>query len=111
MVGGTCVNTGCTPTKTLAASARDRIFDAARGRVRRPRMRGGVSVNMREVRDRAQSVVHGFSRDGTEKNVQGQGVDLIYGKATIRRAEVAGPSLLKDAPANGRILEADQNIY
>jgi pyruvate/2-oxoglutarate dehydrogenase complex dihydrolipoamide dehydrogenase (E3) component len=56
LVGGTCVNTGCTPTKTLIASARAAYVArqaAAYGVV----VGGPVSVDMRLVKARADAVV------------------------------------------------------
>jgi pyruvate/2-oxoglutarate dehydrogenase complex dihydrolipoamide dehydrogenase (E3) component len=62
LIGGTCVNTGCTPTKTLVASAY-----AAR-LVRRAAeygivLDGRVAVDMRRIKARTDAVV-GRSRDG-----------------------------------------------
>ena len=57
------------------------------------------------MRDRAQGVVHDF-RDGTEKNIQAKGVDLIYGEARF-----TGPKSLTVTLNDGggtREMEADQ---
>ncbi len=65
LFGGTCVNTGCTPTKTLVASAECayRARHAAEYGVALP---GPVSVNMEEVKSRKDRVVSN-SRDNLEK--------------------------------------------
>jgi pyruvate/2-oxoglutarate dehydrogenase complex dihydrolipoamide dehydrogenase (E3) component len=47
-VGGTCVNVGCTPTKTMVASAR--MAYLARRAADYGVHTGGISVNMAEVR-------------------------------------------------------------
>jgi pyruvate/2-oxoglutarate dehydrogenase complex dihydrolipoamide dehydrogenase (E3) component len=62
--GGTCVNTGCIPTKTMIASAyvAHTVRRAAEYGVR---LDGGVTVDMREVQAR-QDRVSGRSRDGVE---------------------------------------------
>ncbi len=61
-LGGTCVNDGCTPTKTLVASARAAYVarEAARWGVV---VSGEVSVDMRKVKQRKDAVVEG-SRTG-----------------------------------------------
>ncbi|HYZ23681.1 MAG TPA: FAD-dependent oxidoreductase, partial [Rhodopila sp.] len=67
--GGTCVNTGCTPTKTLVASA------AAAHMVRRAaeygiRVEGSISTNMQSVKARMEAVSR-QSRDGVESWLRG----------------------------------------
>ena len=89
-VGGTCVNTGCTPTKTMAASARA-AYTARRAGEFGVHV-GSVHVNMKEVRARKQAVVDDF-RGGTEKHLQStQHLDLVYGDAKFtgpRTVEIA----------------------
>ena len=68
LFGGTCVNTGCTPTKTLIASA------AAAEQVRRAAEYGvnvgALSMNMQAVQRRKDAVV-AASRDGLERWLRG----------------------------------------
>ena len=64
LFGGTCINTGCTPTKTLIASA------AVAHRARRAaeygvRIEGGVTIDMHAVKARKDTVVAN-SRNGLE---------------------------------------------
>ena len=61
LFGGTCVNTGCTPTKTMVASAY--AAHLARRGADFGVVTGAVSVDMARVRARADAVV-GKSRDG-----------------------------------------------
>src|SRR6201997_5748081 len=56
-LGGVCVNTGCTPTKTMVASARV-AYLARRGAEYGVRT-GPVSVDLRAVRERKQAMVEG----------------------------------------------------
>ncbi|ORE90137.1 FAD-containing oxidoreductase [Aurantimonas sp. 22II-16-19i] len=63
LVGGTCVNTGCMPTKTLVASAKVAAM-ARRGGDYGVTLAGDVSVDMRRVRARAETV----SRDARQNN-------------------------------------------
>ncbi len=62
LVGGTCVNTGCTPTKTLVASAKA-AQTARRAAEYGVVIEGAVGVDMRKVKARADAV-SGASRDG-----------------------------------------------
>src|SRR5690348_9756094 len=63
-IGGTCVNTGCTPTKTMAASAR--VAYLARRADEYGVHTGPVEVRLDEVRDRARALVEEFST-GSER--------------------------------------------
>src|SRR5215813_3870843 len=54
--GGTCVNTGCVPTKTLVASARA-AYVARRAADFGVRIKGGVKVDMRKVKARKDEIV------------------------------------------------------
>jgi pyruvate/2-oxoglutarate dehydrogenase complex dihydrolipoamide dehydrogenase (E3) component len=62
LVGGTCVNTGCTPTKTLVASAYAAQL-ARRAAEYGVVLGGGVTVDMRRVKARKDAVV-AQSRNG-----------------------------------------------
>lgn len=75
-LGGTCVNDGCIPTKTLVASARAAWVarEAARFGVV---IEGNVSVDMKRVKARKDAVVAG-SREGLAAWIAGtQGLTLI----------------------------------
>jgi pyruvate/2-oxoglutarate dehydrogenase complex dihydrolipoamide dehydrogenase (E3) component len=63
--GGTCVNTGCIPTKTMVASAYAAHL-ARRGAEFGFQLNGGVQVDMKEVNAR-QRRISGQSRTGVEK--------------------------------------------
>ncbi len=78
-VGGTCINVGCTPTKTMVASAR--LAYLARRAADYGVHLGDVRVDMAEVRRRKQSVVESF-RDGSRKRLEStENLDLIFGEA------------------------------
>jgi pyruvate/2-oxoglutarate dehydrogenase complex dihydrolipoamide dehydrogenase (E3) component len=80
LFGGTCVNSGCTPTKTLVASAR--VAHVARGAESfGVGLEGQVSVDMRSVKARKDSVVEA-SRSGLAKWLRGTpGLSVIQGHA------------------------------
>ena len=65
LFGGTCVNTGCIPTKTLVASARA-AYVARRGEDFGVMIDGSIAVNMQRVKDRKDAVV-AKSNQGVER--------------------------------------------
>ena len=84
--GGTCVNTGCTPTKTLVASAyvAHMTRRAADFGVRIP---GEIAVDMKAVKARKDHV-SGLSRDGVEQSLKNlKGCTVYQGHARFRRSE------------------------
>ena len=68
LFGGTCVNTGCIPTKTMVASAYAARM-ARRAADFGVVIDGGVSVDMRQVKAR-KDAVSGKSRDGLETSLK-----------------------------------------
>jgi pyruvate/2-oxoglutarate dehydrogenase complex dihydrolipoamide dehydrogenase (E3) component len=77
-VGGTCINVGCTPTKTMVASAR--VAYLARRGAAYGVCAGEVKVDLSAVRARKQAVVESF-RSGSENRLIGAGVELVRGDA------------------------------
>lgn len=59
--GGTCVNTGCIPTKTLVASAK--AIHIARHATDYGFNTGGVTVDMKKIRARKDAIVASFSQN------------------------------------------------
>lgn len=85
LVGGTCVNTGCKPTKTLVASAQA-VRTAQRG-AEYGFSTGEVRVDMAAVAARANKVILD-SRSGNEDWLTGMAnVDLIRGHARFESAD------------------------
>src|SRR5437016_2139506 len=80
LLGGTCVNNGCIPTKTLVASARAARM-ARRAGEYGVALEGEVRVDMQAVKARKDAVV-GHSSGGLEKWIAGmKNVTLIRGHA------------------------------
>jgi pyruvate/2-oxoglutarate dehydrogenase complex dihydrolipoamide dehydrogenase (E3) component len=77
-VGGTCVNEGCSPTKTMVASAR--VAYLARRAADYGVHVGPVRVDLARVRQRKQAIVDSF-RSGGERGLARAGVDLVRGEA------------------------------
>ena len=74
--GGTCVNTGCTPTKTLVASAYAAHL-ARRAGEYGVTIPGPVAVDMRKVKARKDYVL-GFSTRGVERSLRSNPSITVY---------------------------------
>jgi len=86
LFGGTCVNTGCTPTKTMAASAYAAHL-ARRGREYGVVLDGPVKIDMARVKARADAVAAN-SRTGVEKWLRGMpGCTVMQGHARFESAD------------------------
>jgi pyruvate/2-oxoglutarate dehydrogenase complex dihydrolipoamide dehydrogenase (E3) component len=78
LFGGTCVNTGCTPTKTLVASAYV-AHVARRAADYGVRIEAAVNVDMKAVKARKDAVVAVF-RNGVERSLKSlQGCTVYEG--------------------------------
>jgi len=80
-VGGTCINVGCTPTKTMVASARAAWI--ARRAAEYGVHAGNVAVRLDEVRRRKQGVVESFRNGSQSRLEKTEGLDLIFGEARL----------------------------
>src|SRR6478736_3142031 len=98
-VGGTCINEGCTPTKTMVASARV-AYLARRGADYGVRT-GEIGIHLARVRERKRAIVDSF-RNGSQGRIEKtKNLELIFGEAqftagrklTIRRADGSEVSL------------------
>lgn len=105
-VGGTCINVGCTPTKTMIASAE--VAHLARHARKYGVGLDNLTVNLSQVRERKQEIVSSF-RDGSEKRIVDAGVSLIYGKAVFighKILEVTSQNNTRQLTADAIILDA-----
>lgn len=101
-VGGTCINVGCTPTKTMVASAR--VAYLARRAADYGVRPNPVQVEMAKVRQRKQAIVDSF-RNGSQRQLEKtEGVDLLLGEASF-----SGPKTVQVQMKSGepRHLTAD----
>ena len=96
-VGGTCINEGCTPTKTMVASARVAYL------ARRCRdygvETGPVRVDLARVRERKRAIVESFRSGGERRIRAAKGLELVCGEARF-----TGP---RTVAVNGRTFEAE----
>jgi pyruvate/2-oxoglutarate dehydrogenase complex dihydrolipoamide dehydrogenase (E3) component len=98
LVGGTCVNTGCIPTKTLVASAY--AAHLSRRSAEYGVGTGEVTVDMAKVKARKDKIMLD-DRSGVESWLEGmKGCTLIRGHARFE-----GPHTIS---VDGRVLEADR---
>lgn len=99
LFGGTCVNVGCIPTKTLIASARA-AHVARSGADYGVTIDGRVTVDMMRVKARKDAVVR-QSNEGVTKWLRGTpGLTVLEGHARLE-----GPRTVR---VNGSLLEAAQ---
>src|ERR1700690_1946844 len=100
LFGGTCINTGCTPTKTLIASARI-AYDARRAHdygIELPT--ASVAVDMRAVQARKKRIVDA-SKTGLENWLRGMQNCTVYnGHARFESA--------RSVSVDGQVLTAEQ---
>src|SRR6266511_1472466 len=83
-VGGTCINEGCTPTKTMVASGR--VAYLARRSMDYGVNCGPISIDMPRVRQRKRDIVDLF-RNGSQRRIQSGAVELIFGAASFSGPE------------------------
>jgi len=103
-IGGTCVNVGCTPTKTMVASAR--VAYLSRRSADYGVDSGAVTVSMSAVRRRKQKIVESFRESGLKNIEKTQGLDLFEGEASFN-----GPKLLEVLSEKEAHLLTAQKIF
>lgn len=101
-VGGTCVNEGCTPTKTMVASGR--VAYLARRGADYGVYTGDIRIDIRRVRERKRDIVARF-RDGNQRRIaKTPNLDLIFGEASFTGPRSIGIRLID---GSHRALTAD----
>ena len=110
LFGGTCVNTGCTPTKTLVASAYV-AHVARRAGDYGVRIEGSVDVDMKGIKTRKDAVVAVF-RNGVERSLktlqgctvyQGHGRFVAEKKVAVNDSELAADQIFINVGARAAI--------
>jgi len=101
-VGGTCVNDGCTPTKTWVASAKAAYMAANSGPL-------GVhiksyKVDMAVIKKRKDDIVIHARDGGTENAEKTPGLDLIFGEAAFTDVKTISVNLKEGGT---KLLKAD----
>ncbi|HEV3202425.1 MAG TPA: mercuric reductase [Bryobacteraceae bacterium] len=90
-VGGTCINVGCTPTKTMVASAR--VAYLARRAADYGVHCGPVAVDLAQVRRRKQAIVDEFRTGGQRRLEKAANVELIFGEGRFTGSKVVEVTL------------------
>jgi pyruvate/2-oxoglutarate dehydrogenase complex dihydrolipoamide dehydrogenase (E3) component len=102
-VGGTCINEGCTPTKTMVASAR--VAYLARRSADYGVRTGELTIDLTKVRERKRAIVESF-RNGSQSRIEKtKNLELIFGQAKF-----TGPKTIRvqKKDAGELALTADQ---
>lgn len=97
MLGGVCVNVGCTPSKTLIASAKvmHRIKTSGKHGISAPEL-----IDFEITQDRKNKIVED-SRKGVKKNLsEAENLELIFGTASF-----SGEKTISVQKENGETLE------
>jgi pyruvate/2-oxoglutarate dehydrogenase complex dihydrolipoamide dehydrogenase (E3) component len=100
LFGGTCVNTGCIPTKTLIASAYA-AHTARRAAFYGVTVQGQISVDMKAVKARKDKV-SGAARTGVEKMLRTMDGCTVY----TGHARFESPTTIRVANETNDLLEA-----
>jgi pyruvate/2-oxoglutarate dehydrogenase complex dihydrolipoamide dehydrogenase (E3) component len=110
LFGGTCVNTGCTPTKTLIASA-FAAHVARRAADYGVRIEGSIDVDMKAIKARKDAVV-APSRNGIERSLkalqgctvyEGHGRFVAEKKVAVNGVELAADHIFLNVGARAAI--------
>src|SRR5436853_1323639 len=101
-VGGTCINEGCTPTKTMVASAR--VAYLARRGADYGVQTGSVGVDLKRVRERKRAIVDKFRNGSQARLEKTENLDLIFGTANFTGAK----TLMVRVKDGERLLSAER---
>jgi pyruvate/2-oxoglutarate dehydrogenase complex dihydrolipoamide dehydrogenase (E3) component len=93
-VGGTCINEGCTPTKTMVASAR--VAHLARRGADYGVHTGELKIDLARVLERKRAIVDSF-RNGSQSRIEKtRNLELLFGDA-----EFIGPKTIRVRKKDG----------
>ncbi len=115
--GGTCVNTGCTPTKAYVASAR-RIWDARHGSQLGINIPDGASADLKKIKSRKDTIVKA-SVDGISSGLEKEeNITILKGEArftgekviTVNEQELTADEIYINTGASPVIPEAFKNL-
>ena len=92
-VGGTCINYGCTPTKTMIASAK--IADISRNAVKYGVSAGKIKVDLNKIIERKNEIVKSFRDSGRKHLQKHKKIELVFGEASFKNEYVVEVKLKK----------------
>jgi pyruvate/2-oxoglutarate dehydrogenase complex dihydrolipoamide dehydrogenase (E3) component len=99
-VGGTCINYGCTPTKTMVASGR--VAYLARRAGDYGVQVGKIEIDMGKVRERKRAIVQSFRQGGERRIRETANLDFLQGEATF-----VDPNTLEIKVSDGQVLRVN----
>jgi pyruvate/2-oxoglutarate dehydrogenase complex dihydrolipoamide dehydrogenase (E3) component len=104
-IGGTCINEGCTPTKTMVASAR--VAYLTRRGANYGVATGDIQIDLKRVRQRKRDIVNSFRNGSQARLEKTANLNLIFGTASF-----TGPREISVLAKDGgtRSLAADRVI-
>lgn len=102
-VGGTCINYGCTPTKTMIASAK--IAELARNAGKYGIMTGKVKADMYKIMERKNEIVKSFRNNERKQLQKHSKIELIFGEGSFIKEYVVE---IKMKSGGERILTAEK---
>lgn len=80
-VGGSCINYGCTPTKTMIASAK--IAYSVRNAKKYGVAAGKVKIDLDKIIERKNEIVKSFRNSGRKRLQKHEKIELIFGEASF----------------------------
>jgi pyruvate/2-oxoglutarate dehydrogenase complex dihydrolipoamide dehydrogenase (E3) component len=84
-IGGTCVNEGCTPTKTMVAGSR--VAYLSRRGANYGVHTGDIRIDMQRVRQRKRDIVNSFRNGSQGRLEKTKNLDLLFGEASFTSAK------------------------
>jgi pyruvate/2-oxoglutarate dehydrogenase complex dihydrolipoamide dehydrogenase (E3) component len=84
-IGGTCINEGCTPTKTMVASGR--VAYLARRGADYGVQTGAISIDLEKVRQRKRDIVESFRSGSKARLEKTPNLEIIYGDASFQDSQ------------------------
>ena len=108
--GGTCLNVGCTPTKTYVASAR-RMFDAQNGEPLGISIPEGATANLSKIKKRKDDLVNKSVIGLTHALENNKNIDVFSGTASFKSSktvvidgeEIEGEKIFINVGARARV--------
>src|SRR5215831_10461093 len=82
-IGGTCINDGCTPTKTMVASAR-MMYLIGKSEALGVRT-NGASLNFKKVIERKNKMVADFRKGAEDGLRKTKNLDIFFGEAVFMK--------------------------
>lgn len=115
--GGTCLNVGCTPTKTYVASAR-RMFDAQNGEPLGISIPEGATANLSKIKKRKDDLVSKSVNGLTHALENNKNIDVFSGTANflspktvvIDGEEIEGEKIFINVGARARVPNGFEGI-